>query len=233
MKIYFIIFTIFILMFIVKTNNPTEFINSKNKIYFTSNNIKEEELDEIDCPIPMKDRVLNKTEIQCVWASIEMLGRWAEEEKLINPPLTSRNDCKSYSSPSSAERKLTELNVNFVQSYRNKTKGLELIRKAMKEKRGCLWSIPGHAMVIVHFDEKNDIFKWVDNSDYNLKIQTSNIKYFHDHWESWVLVIYGDYFKIENKIKKNYNLPMFQDGKQIEYNKDYIQPPKNQIKISY
>lgn len=233
MKIYFLIFAIFISMFIVKTSSSVEFINSKNKIYFTSNVEEEEKLDEINCPIPKKDRVLNKTEIQCVWASIEMLGRWAEEEKLINPPLTSRGDCKSYSSPSSVQKKLTELNVNFVQSYRNKSEGLKLIRKAMKEKRGCLWSVPGHAMVIVHFDEKNDVFKWVDNSDYNLKVQTSNLKYFYDNWESWVLVIYGDYSKIENKIKKNYNLPMFENNKQIQYNKDYIQPPKNQIKISY
>lgn len=232
MKNYIILFLISIfVVFII--NKPTEFINSKNKIYFTANNNETENLEEIQCPIPEKDRVLNKTEIQCVWASIEMLGRWAEEEKLTNPPLTSRNDCKSYSSPSAVKRKLTELNVNFVQSYNNKPEGIKLIKKAMEEKRGCLWSVPGHAMVIVHFDEKNNVFKWVDNSDSNLKVQTSNMEFFHKNWESWVLVVYGDYSKIENKIKKNYNLPMFENEKEIEYDKNYIQGPDKELSISY
>lgn len=232
MKIYIILFLISIFV-IFEINKPTEFINSKNKIYFTSNNGETENLEGIQCPIPEKDRVLNKTEIQCVWASIEMLGRWAEEDKLINPPLTSRNDCKGRSSPSAVNRKLTEMNVKFIQSYNDKPEGLKLIRKAMEEKRGCLWSVPGHAMVIVHFDEKNDVFKWVDNSDSNLRIQVSNIEEFHRRWESWVLVVYGDYSKIENKIKKNYNLPMFENEKEIEYEKDYIESPDKEISISY
>ena len=229
-KFYFII--ILISFFVVfKIIKPTEFINSKNKIYFSINN--NENLDYIQCPIPMKDRVLNKTEIQCVWASIEMLGRWAEEEKLTNPPLTSRNDCKSFATPSSVEKKLNQLNIKYVQTYRNKTKGIELIRMAMKEKRGCLWSVPGHAMVIVHFDEEKNIFKWVDNSDLNLNIQTSDIAFFERNWESWVLVIYGDYSKIENKINKNYNLKMFEDNVEIKYDKQYILPPNKEISISY
>lgn len=160
-KFYFII--ILISFFVVfKIIKPTEFINSKNKIYFSINS--KENLEGIQCPIPMKDRVLNKTEIQCVWASIEMLGRWAEEDKLVNPPLTSRDDFKGYASPSSVERKLNQLNIKYVQTYNNKEKGIELIRMAMKEKRGCLWSVPKHAMVIVHFDEEKNIFKWVDNN---------------------------------------------------------------------
>lgn len=229
-KFYFII--ILISFFVVfKIIKPTEFINSKNKIYFSINN--NENLENIQCPIPMKDRVLNKTEIQCVWASIEMLGRWAEEEKLTNPPLTSRNDCKTFATPSSVEKKLNQLNIKYVQIYRNKTKGIELIRMAMKEKRGCLWSVPGHAMVIVHFDEEKNIFKWVDNSDLNLNIQTSDITFFERNWESWVLVIYGDYSKIENKTNKNYNLKMFENNIEIKYDKQYILPPNKEISISY
>src|SRR5690554_2106247 len=55
----------------------------------------EPSLDTLQCPIPMNDRVRNHTGIQCVFSSIEMLGRWAEEPKLTNPPITSRSDCKS------------------------------------------------------------------------------------------------------------------------------------------
>ena len=232
-KYYIFVFSSLIFLNIYFTLNKNhEFVNIKNKIYFTNESSKEN-LDEVQCPIPKEDRVLNKTEIQCVWASIEMLGRWAEEEKLINPPLTSRNECKSYSSPSDVNQKLTKLNVKFKQSYRNEKEGIELIKEAMKEKRGCLWSVPGHAMVIVHFDEEKDIFKWVDNSDLNLNIQTSDIAFFERNWESWVLVIYGDYSKIENKIKRKYNIPMFEKNKQILYDKDYIDHPNNSTQISF
>lgn len=219
------------LFVVCKIIKPTEFINSKNKIYFLTNS--KETLEDVQCPIPLKDRVLNKTEIQCVWASIEMLGRWAEEDKLINPPLTSRNDCKGFAKPLSVERKLNQLNVKFIQIFNNKRKGIELIKTAMKEKRGCLWSVPGHAMVIVHFDEEKNIFKWVDNSDLNLNVQTSDINFFERNWDSWVLVIYGNYSKIENKVEKNYNLKMFENNIEIKYDKQYILPPCKEMSISY
>lgn len=147
---------------------------------------------EIQCPIPMKDRVKNGTGIQCVWASIEMIGRWAEEPKLMDPPLTSRGECKSYASPQSADKVLTSLNVKFEQSHGNRQEGLALIKKAMAEGRGALFGVPGHAMVLIHFDEKNDVVKWVDNSDHSLKIQTMTVEKFNKRWDSWVLVVYAD-----------------------------------------
>lgn len=67
----------------------------------------DEELKDVMVPIPMKDRVFNKTGIQCVWCSLETIGRYAEEPKLIG--MTNLSDCKSYSSPSSAGNKLRQL----------------------------------------------------------------------------------------------------------------------------
>jgi len=164
---------------------------------------------DIQCPIPEKDRVKNHTGTQCVWSSIEMLGRWAEEPKLTEPPLTSRKECSTYSSPSLVKSVLTKLEVKFEQSYQDREQGLELIRRAMEEGRGCLFGVPGHAMVLVHFDEEKDVVKWVDNSDYSLKVQTMNVERFKKRWDSWACVIYADNDIIPAKTSKApYKLPI-------------------------
>ena len=66
--------------------------------------IEDENLSEIMVPILLKDRVLNKTGIQCVWSTLETLGRYAEEEKLID--LTDLFDCQAHSDPIKTAKKL-------------------------------------------------------------------------------------------------------------------------------
>lgn len=149
-------------------------------------------LEALQCPIPRSDRVRNYTGVQCVWSSIETLGRWAGETKLTDPPLTSRKECKSYSGPGLSESVLNSLGVKFEQTYGDKKKGLKMIRKAMEEGRGALFDVPGHAMVIVHFDEKEDRVCWIDNSDDSLKAQTSTVEKFMKRWGSWVLVVHAE-----------------------------------------
>lgn len=163
-------------------------------------------IESLQCPIPKKDRVRNYTGIQCVYSSIEMLGRWAEEPKLIDPPITSRPECKGYSGPSRAAEILNNLEVKFEQSYGNKEKGRILLEKAMKEGRGALWDVPGHAMVIVHYDLKENRVCWVDNSDRTLKVQETTIDKFEKRWGSWILVIYADNDVVPKKIKI-FNMP--------------------------
>jgi len=164
-------------------------------------------LDGLQCPIPREDRVKNYTGIQCVYSSIEALGRWAEEPKLINPPLTSRPDCKSYSGPQKAGAILNRLGVKFEQTYGNREKGIKMIKKAMREGRGCLWDVPGHAMILVHYDESQNRVCWVDNSDSSLKVQQTTIERFNKRWGSWVLVVYADKDVIPEKVYK-YNFPI-------------------------
>lgn len=188
----------------LETDYKTTFVESyKSKV-------SEPSLDSLQCPVPKEDRVKNYTGIQCVYSSIEMLGRWAEEPKLINPPITSRDNCKGYSSPETAKKILEKLQVNFEQVYGNKQKGIELIKKAMKEKRAALFSVPGHAMVLVHYSEEENRACWVDNSDKQLRVQETTIDKFNKRWTSWVLVIYPDddealFYKI---YKNNINIPI-------------------------
>lgn len=190
---------------------------------------REPKLESLQCPIPKEDRVKNYTGIQCVYSSIEMLGRWAEEPKLVNPPITSRKDCKGYSGPSQASKILDKLQVKFEQSYGDKIKGLKLIKKSMKEGRGILWGVPGHAMVLVHYSEKQNKVCWVDNSDSKLRVQQSTIEKFNSRWNSWVLMIYADEDVIPYKINNFVNLiPIIdQDKKNKKFPIDYIPIPFN------
>ena len=197
---------------------------------YTSETPPDENLKDVQCPISMADRVPNRTGIQCVWASIEMCGRWAEEPKLVEPPLTSRAECKSYSSPSLAASVLKKLNVKFEQSYGDKAAGIALIKKAMMEGRGCLWGVPGHAMCLIHYDEATDTVKWVDNSDSRLAVQTTTVDKFKNRWDSWVLVVYADNDIIPAKMNRDTwarRLPIQdRNNQQREYPKDYVPIPK-------
>lgn len=195
---------------------------------YDSNAPEEENLDDVQCPIPLKNRVKNHTGIQCVYSSLEMLGRWAEEPKLVNPPLTSRAECKGYSGPSQAAAVLNNLGVKFEQSTRDQTAGVRLIKKAMSEHRGCLFGVPGHAMVLVHYDEETDVVKWVDNSDRQLRIQTMTVARFKQRWDSWIIVIYADNDIISSKVGNLANkIPIIdRNNPQGEYPKNYIPQPK-------
>ena len=153
---------------------------------------KDAPVETLQCPIPKGDRVKNYTGVQCVWSSIETLGRWAEESRLVDPPLTSRPQCKSYSSPGRSAAVLNSLGVGFRQTYGDKKKGLAMIRGAMEEGRGVLFDVPGHAMVLVHFSEAEDRVCWIDNSDSGLKVQTSTVSKFMGRWGSWVLVVHAN-----------------------------------------
>jgi hypothetical protein len=193
---------------------------------YHSNAVKQPDIESLQCPIPIENRVKNYTGVQCVYSSIEMLGRWAEEPKLINPPITSRSDCKSYSSPKVAAERLNRLGVKFEQSWGDKKKGIELIKKSMREGRGCLWDVPGHAMALVHYSESENRVCWVDNADYKLRIQETTIGKFKERWNSWVLVIYADNDVIPYKLNKFFIFPIMDNkNKIIDYPKDFIPFP--------
>ena len=206
---------------------------------YDSGEPEENELDGIQCPIPMDCRVRNYTGSQCVFSSTEMLARWAECKELLEPePLTSRSGCRSFSGPSDLVSKLKRFGLKehteggtgpmYEQSYRNREAGIRLIKKAMEEGRGALFGVPGHAMVIIHYDEENDEVKWVDNSDRSLRIQTMTVQRFKSRWDSWVCVIYADPDVIQYKVGNWANKIPIKDrnGPQREYPKNYIPMPR-------
>lgn len=149
----------------------------------------DENLSDVMVPIPTKDRVYNKTGIQCVWASLECIGRYAGEKKLYD--LTFDRDCQSYSSPSDAARKLKQLKVKFEQTTSVNDRSL-IYKAVVQDKRGVLFGIPGHAMVMVHYDDNKKIIKYINNSDKELKVRTWKMSDFNQRWDGWICVIYAD-----------------------------------------
>jgi len=190
-----------------------------------------DELDGVQCPIPMKDRVKNYTGIQCVFSSIECIGRWAECPKLTDPPITSRAECKSYSSPEDAAKKLTSFGVKFEQSHRDREKSLALLKRAMADGRGCLWGVPGHAMVLVHYDETKKIVKYINNSNSKLPIETMSMERFNKTWDTWVLVVFSEPDPFPGKAGGFGNLSNLlpivdRNNPQGSYDKKYIPIPQ-------
>lgn len=169
-----------------------EYKTTYTQVYIASDPLPESILETCHSPVPKEDRVANHTGIQCVYASTEMLGRWAEEPKLTNPPLTSRSDCKSYSSPSTLAQRLNKLNVKYIQTTSKTTGRMYLNKYVREEGRGALIGIPGHALVCIHYDPEDDEIRIVDNSDSSLSIQKWTTNEFERRWEGWVCVIIAD-----------------------------------------
>ena len=187
----------------------------------------DEDLSDLMVPIPMRDRVFNRTGIQCVWASTEALGRYAEEPKIIN--LTDDPDCKSYAGPASYSRKMKERGVKYRMTYDVNDRSL-IVKSVVQERRGCMFCVPGHAMVLVHYDEKKGIVKYFNNSDRSLAIRTWTMAEFNKRFEGWVTVIYADNDIITQKYApKIPKLPIIdRNNQQGIYDKEYIlQPAKN------
>lgn len=191
---------------------------------------EEDEMQDVQCPIPMECRVRNYTRIQCVFSSLECLARWAECSQLLEPePLTSRPGCKQRSDPRDAAAKLENFGVKFENSYRSKEESLKLLKRAMKEGRGALMDVPGHAIVICHYDEQQGIVKIIDNSDRSLRIQTWPIEKFNRLWGGWIMVIYADEDIFPAKARTGNlanKIPIVdRNGDQKEFPKNYIPFP--------
>lgn len=185
---------------------------------------KVDDTNDVMVPIPMKDRVFNKTGIQCVWCSLETCGRYADEPKLIG--LTDLKECKSYARPIDVEIKLKQLKVKFEQSISKSDRKL-LIKSVVIEKRGCLFAIEGHAMTLVHYDEKKGIVKYINNSDASLQIRTWSMNEFNNRWTGWICVIYADKEIIKNNLQATQEIPIVdKNAPQKTYSKEYIVLPK-------
>ena len=191
---------------------------------------EEDELEGVQCPIPMKCRVKNYTGTQCVFSSLECLARWAEIKELLEPePITSRSGCRSYSGPTDAAKKIAAFGVRFENEYKDKSKAIKLLKRAMADGRGALMDIPGHAIVICHYDEKAGLVKIIDNSDRSLRIQTWSVDKFKKLWGGWIMVIYNknDPFPYKSKNNLPNELPIIdRNNPQGNYEKNYIPLPK-------
>lgn len=178
-------------------------------------------LSDTQAYIPYKDRVFNKTGIQCVWSSVETLARYAEIKELYD--ITENKDYKSYAGPQSLRKMLEKYNIKYEMTTSKKDRSL-LIKGCTLEKRGVGFDIPGHAMVLVHYDEEKGIVRYINNSDPELKIRTWSMEEFNKRWAGWAFIVYADNDIIPQKNGRNIEI-IDRNNNQRDYKKDYIFSP--------
>lgn len=178
--------------------------------------IEDENLDNLQAPIPMEDRVPNRTGIQCVWSSIETLARYCGEERLYN--ITYNDNYKSCASPKSARRMFEKYEIEYEMTTSTKDRSL-LIKGCVIENRGCGFGISGHVMTMVHYDEEKRIVKYIDNSDPQLKIRVWSMDEFDRRWDGWVFIIRAK----NDRISARKDIPIKdRSSEQGSYDKNYI-----------
>lgn len=176
----------------------------------------DEDVSDLQVPIPMENRVPNRTGIQCVWSSIETLARYCGEDRLYD--LTRNDNYKSYASPSTARKMFAKYEVEYEMTTNKNDRSL-LIKGCVIEKRGCAFDIPGHVMTMVHYDEEKGIVKYIDNSDPKLKIRVWNMSEFNKRWGGWVMIVRAK----NDRISAQQNIPIKdRNGMQGSYDKNYI-----------
>lgn len=213
--------TYLLFVFLLKTNSSTEkfYPNplsvSRNPVADFEGSV-DEDIEDLQVPIPKEDRVPNRTGIQCVWSSIETLARYCGEDRLYD--LTYNDNYKSYASPYNARRMFEKYGIEYEMTTSKSDKTL-LIKGCVIEKRGCAFGIPGHVMTMVHYDEEKKIVKYIDNSDPNLKIRVWNMSEFNRRWDGWAMIVRAK----NDKISKKQNIPIKdRNGNQGVYDMNYI-----------
>lgn len=225
--LFCVIYVCFVVFLALSLAKPSHVCPSPSSLDVTANPVKEFEgivdsnLYDTQVYIPMKDRVFNKTGIQCVWSSVETLARYAEIEKLYN--ITEEKEYKSYAGPQSLKKMLNKYGIKYEMTTNKNDRSL-LIKGCTIQKRAVGFDIPGHVMVLVHYDEEQGVVKYINNSDPSLKIRTWTMEEFNKRWAGWVFIIYADNDIIPYKNGGYFDI-IDQNEYQSKYEKNYILSP--------
>lgn len=151
--------------------------------------VKEPEI-EIQVPIAQNNRIYNKSGDQCGWASLETLARHHEIKSLYDLTKNHKGLINDNNGPNVLKRKKVEF------KYQKQTdKNVEILKTYVEQKHyGAAVGLDGtHMVTLCHFDEKNGIAKFIDNSGPNaLEIQTWDIKKFLERWDGTTYVLIPD-----------------------------------------
>ena len=145
------------------------------------------ELVGVQVPIPKDMRVYNRSGNCCVWATIQALGNY-------NKSNGTHNLIDKYTwatGPGEVNRVLTQKGVKFLQTTSGRRDYSFLKKWVTEEKKGVGVGLPGHMVLMCHFDEGKEV-KIIDNSDRSLRIQTWTWQQFVRRYDGWALVILPD-----------------------------------------
>lgn len=155
--------------------------------------IKDPELIGVQVPVTKECRVFNKSGSQCVWCSIECLGRHHKIKELYEDNRRLTLHYTWATGPGEVSRVLSgrypEVHWKQIQ---NRASLKPFLRKYVAEKKlGVGLGIPGHMLNVVHFDEAAGIVKIIDNyGPKALQIQDWTMEKFDRLADGWAIVIF-------------------------------------------
>jgi hypothetical protein len=140
--------------------------------------------------VPREMRIYNKSGSQCVWCTIEMLGKLHGVKGVSG--LT--DEYKHATGPGEVNRVLTQRGVKFKQVT---GKDYDFIKEWVADKKmGVGIGVNGnHVILLCHYEE-NKLVKIIDNADKSLKIQTWDWNKFTKRFDGWAFVILPDQYHI-------------------------------------
>lgn len=144
------------------------------------------ELRGVQVPIPRDMRIFNQSGSQCVWCTLEMLGRF---NKVRGTDGLTRQ-YKHATGPGEVNRVLTRRGVKFRQVT---GKDMDFLEEWVANKKlGCGIGVDGrHAILVCHFERGKSV-KVIDNGDPQLRVQTWDWSRFTRHFSGWVFVVFPD-----------------------------------------
>lgn len=172
----------FVILLIVLNLNSICFSQTKD-IY------PDDKENSILAPLAEDNRALN-LKGQCVWSSIQNMGRQVGEPKLYN--LTKDPRCQGGANPSDVRRVLTALDVKFEQVSGDRKAAYKLIEKGLAEGRPCIISYGrAHVINIVHYDFHANKVGVVNNHGDRFQTKYMTLAEFDRQFKGWVCIIYG------------------------------------------
>ena len=139
------------------------------------------------CPVQPAETVPNRTGVQCVWSSLELIGNYIEEPKLYN--LTKDSRCQGLADPGRVHSLLTSKGIKFAQT-KDKKEGMKIMLAAMDVGLPVLCGFSGvHAINVVNYDETANRVHYIDNIGERTP-RIMSLEKFNRAWDGWIVAIY-------------------------------------------
>lgn len=155
--------------------------------------IIEPDLVGVQVPISKAHRVYNKSGSQCVWCSIECLSRYHGIKSVYEGDNRITKHYTWATGPGEVQRVLSSRYSSLKwKQIQSKSQMKEFIKKYVCDKKfGIAFGVPHHMLNLIHYDEKEEIVKVIDNQGPKaLQVQTWSMDMFNRIAEGWVLTVF-------------------------------------------
>lgn len=136
-------------------------------------------------PILRKHRVYNQTRCQCVWASLECLGRHHGIPSTYDLTQCYHGFCPD---PNQALTVLRQRNIQGYMLYPGVQNTKFLQHCCAKGWGACVGLGYKHVVVIVHY--KDGEVGFIDNNDSDLQVKMCTEQEFLRHWDGFAITLY-------------------------------------------